>query len=215
MGRLILALFFMILFTSCALKKKSATDIEFRIVDRTIKEDLPVTLKISNKTRTNYYFPVITSLNSEKWRYMLSADENRFFFLHPICFDFKENERYWSSDNCFAEHKVDSELVLLNQLWEEKKQKIEPKDLILIKSGQSVNISVPISAALKITENCSWELQKDRGEKCLKLAINYFAKNEEVVNKFLNMEVIEALKKMGFELYSKEINSNRRRLLLK
>lgn len=81
MKTITLAFFLFLLLNSCASKKEMSRDIEFRIIDKFIADNSFITLEIRNKTASNYYLPIINSPESEKWKYILSSDQNRFFLF--------------------------------------------------------------------------------------------------------------------------------------
>lgn len=90
-----------------------------------------------------------------------------------------------------------------------RKKNIAVKDLILLKSGESLKIKVPMNLHIKISTDCTWELDNYRNEKELKIAINYSKKEKELATKFLDSKTLDSLKQMGYEFYDKEINSNK------
>ena len=215
MKTIILASFLLLFLNSCALKKEIDRDIEFKIMDKSVKDNSLITLLIKNNTTSNYYLPIINSSESEKWKYILSADENSFFFIYKIVYNSENKEKNWSSGNCFAESIIDEELEKLHELWKQKKKSMEVKDLILLKSSESIKIKVLININLKITKECSWELENYKNEEELYTTINYPKKDSELADKFLSPKTVDNLKQMGYELYDKEINSNKVSLILK
>lgn len=92
---------------------------------------------------------------------------------------------------------------------------INSKDFILLKSGENIKIKVPMNLHIKISKYCNWELENYRNEKDLKIAINYPKKDRELATKLLSSKTLDSLKLMGYELYDKEINSNKVSLILK
>ena len=199
---LILALFF----NSCASKKEMSKEIEFAIIDKSVKDNSFINLQISNKTSLNYYLPIINLPESEKWKYELSSDQNRFFFIYKVGYNFNNEKRHWISENCISERDV--ELEESYELWNKKKKSIGVKNLILLKSGESIKIKVPMDLHIKISKFCNWELEGYKSEK-LDIGINYPNKDQELAIKFLSSKTLDSLKQMGYELYDKEINSNK------
>lgn len=207
-----LSFFLFLLLNSCAAKKEMNKQIEFTITDKSIKDNSFITLLISNKTSSNYYLPIINSYESEKWRYILSNEQRRFFFIFKIGYNSKNEERHWFSENCLSE--IDKELDEVDELWKKKKVTITTKDLILLKSGESIKIKVPMNLHIKISRDCTWELENYRNEKELKIAINYPKKEKELAAKFLSAKTLDSLKQMGYELYDNEISSNKVPLII-
>lgn len=105
-------------------------------------------------------------------------------------------------------------MEIVDELWKKKKETITTKDLILLKSDESIIIKVPMSLYIKISKDCTWELENYRNEKELYIAINYPKKDRELAIKFLSSKTLDSLKQMGYELYDKEINSNKVPLIL-
>lgn len=136
------------------------------------------------------------------------------YYSMPLAISDEKKDLGWKTSNCFDEHIIDEEMEKLCELWKQKKKSIEVKDLILLKSGESIKIKVPINLNLKITKECSWELENYRNEKELNIAINYPKKEKELASKFLSPKTLDSLKQMGYELYDKEINSNKVPLIL-
>ncbi|MFB9108377.1 hypothetical protein [Flavobacterium gyeonganense] len=211
MKTIILTSFLFLLLHSCASKKEMSRDIEFIITDKSIVDNSFINLKISNKTTLNYYLPIINSPESEKWKYELSSDQNRFFFIYKVGYNFNNEKRHWISENCIAERDV--ELEESYELWNKKKESIGVKDLILLKSGESIKIKLPMNLHIEISKYCNWELKSYKTEK-LSIGINYPNKEKESAVKFLNSKTLDSLKQMGYKLYDKEINSNKVPLVL-
>lgn len=213
MKTITLASFLFLLLNSCASKKEMSRDIEFTITDKSIADNSFINLQISNKTTSNYYLPIIYSSDSEKWKYMMSANENKFFFIYKVGFNAIDEKRHWSSVDCNYDV-IDTEIEKVDKLWEQKKEVITTKYLILLKSGESIKIKVPMNLYIKISKYCNWELENYRNEKELHIAINYPKKDRELATKFLSSKTLDSLKQMGYELYDKEINSNKVPLVL-
>ena len=214
MKTITIASFLFLLLNSCASKQEMNRNIEFTITDKLIKDSSFINLEIRNKTALNYYFPIINSPESEKWRYILSSNQRRFFFIFKVGYNSTDEERDWSSVDCNYDV-IDTELENVDKSWTQKKESITSKDLILLKSGEGIEIKVPMNLYIKISKYCNWELENYRNEKELHIAINYPKKDRELATKFLSSKTLDSLKQMGYELYDKEINSNKVPLTLK
>jgi hypothetical protein len=212
MKTILLASFLFLLLNSCSSKKEMNRNVEFTITDKYIVDNSLINLNISNKTASNYYLPIINLDEGEKWRYILSSDQRRFFFIFKVGHNYAADERNWFSIDCLAE--IDKELEMIDELWKKKKKTITTKDLILLKSGESIKIKVPMNLYIKISKYCNWELEGYKSEK-LDIGINYPKKEKELATKFLSRKTLDSLKQMGYELYDKEINSNKVSLILK
>ena len=213
MKTITIASFLFLLLNSCASKQEMNRNIEFTIIDKSIKDSSFINLEIRNRTALNYYLPIINSPESEKWRYILSSNQRRFFFIFKVGYNSIDEERDWSSVDCNYDV-IDTELENVDKSWTQKKESITTKDLILLKSGQSIRIKVPMNLYIKISKYCNWELENYRNEK-LYIGINYPKKDKEFATKFLSSKILDSLKQMGYELYHKEINSNKIPLSLK
>lgn len=215
MKSILLASFLFLLLNSCSSKKEMNRNVEFTITDKSITDNSFINLKISNKTASNYCFPIMNLFENKELEFVLPLDEKKFFCIYKVFTNNTTKEFNWYTNDCFAEHVIDTELEKLHELWKQKKKSIEVKDLILLKSGESIKIRVPINLSLKITKECSWELENYRNEKGLHITINYPNKEKELATKFLSTKTLDSLKQMGYELYDKEINSNKVPLILK
>ncbi|AYN02989.1 hypothetical protein [Flavobacterium sp. 140616W15] len=204
---------FLLIITSCTSQKKMNNTIEFKILDKSIVDNSFINLEITNHTTSNYYLPIINLSDSEKWRYIISSDERRLFFIFKIGYNSRNEERHWYSENCNSE--FDKELDKVDELWRKKRKTIAVKDLILLKSSKSLKIRVPMNLYIKISTDCTWELENYKNEKELKIAINYPKKEKELATKFLSSKTLDSLKQMGYKLYDKEIKSNIVPLILK
>lgn len=202
----ILAFLGILFLSSCASKKERQSNVEFTIIDQTVKDNAFINLQIVNKTRFDYYLPIINSAKSEKWKYLLSADENKFFFIYKVGYTVANKKVSWYSENCTSE--IDTELESLNEEWEKMKRTIKANDLIRLKSGEKIIIQVPMNLNIEVSKDCSWQLENYKNEKGLKIGLHYPEKNLERVSKFLNAETIKDLRKSGYALYGQEINSN-------
>lgn len=204
---------FLLIITSCTSQKKMNNTIEFKILDKSIVDNSFINLEITNHTTSNYYLPIINLSDSEKWRYIISSDERRLFFIFKIGYNSRNEERHWYSENCNSE--FDKELDKVDELWRKKRKTIAVKDLILLKSSKSLKIRVPMNLYIKISKDCTWELENYKNEKELKIAINYPKKEKELATRFLSSKTLDSLKQMGYKLYDKEIKSNIVPLILK
>jgi hypothetical protein len=205
--------FSILLFSSCAAKKALKGNMEFAITDKSINDNSFLTLLISDKTASNYWLPIITSPESEKWQFLLRSDEVRFFFTFITGFNAEGKEMNWISEQ--SDHGDWTELEKYTELWDQKKKAIGVNDLILLKSGESIKIKVPIHLTLKITKDFVWELENYKNEKSVQIAIHYPEKRLKHTSKFLEAKVIKQLKTMKYRLYRPEINSNKVPLILK
>jgi|SRR6218665_1549941 len=198
-----IASFLFLLLNSCASKKELNKSVEFIITYQYVVDNSFINLLITNKSESNYYLPILQSFENERLEFILPSEENNFFCIYKVFTSSANKELEWFSDNCYAESVIDQEREKLHQLWKKKKESIEAKDLILLKSGESIKIKIPIHLNLKVTDVCSWELKNYRSEKELSIAINYLKKDTQLTAKFLNTKVIEDLKNSGYELYDK------------
>lgn len=194
---------------SCMSKKEVGNDIELKIKNKIVKDNSIVTLLINNNTRYNYYLPILNSPESEKWKFMLSTKENSFFFIYMCTYNAQGTLINWHTSNCFDEHSFDEDSNGLNEFWEQKKKSIGIKDLILLRAGESKSIEMPVKLHVDISKDCSWDIENYREEKKLEISFRYPDKSSNIESEFLNLEIVKALKKKGYRLYDKSIESNK------
>lgn len=103
-------------------------DVEFTITDKSIADNSFINLQISNKTTSNYYLPIITKLKVKKWKYELSSEEDRFFFIYKVGYNVTNDKRNWFSVDCNYDV-IDTESDKLNELWK-KRKKIPPQKIL-------------------------------------------------------------------------------------
>lgn len=205
---------FIIFLNSCFAQNEFKNDIKFTIVNNVVKDNSHITLLISNNSPYNYYLPILNSFESERWKFMLSTDENNFFFIYIVAYNSNGNILDWHSDNCYGDHIIDQDLNNLYDQWQQKKKNISIKDLILLKSGENIKIKAPINLQIKYSKDCLWEIENFKNEKELKITFYYRAKQSELISRFLDSQTIEKLNLMNYKLYDKEIESNKVRLSL-
>jgi len=82
------------------------------------------------------------------------------------------------------------------------------KDLILLKSGDSVTIKIPVILSVKISKDCAWQLKDYEHNNGLNVSIIYKKKKIEFESKYLNKKTLKTLKRMRYILYTDEIISN-------
>jgi len=171
-------------------------EIKFTITNKYLNNHSFITLLIKNKTETNYYLPIINSPESE----------NRiFFFLRIICSDMFSKEFAWHS---LIDTNQDKEEELLFKSWHKKKKSIDFKDFILLKSGDSTTIKVPMNLGIYISKNSFWEIKDYDNNSKINIAIVYHKKEAGVEDKLLSKNTIRKIKRMGYKLYTDEIISN-------
>jgi hypothetical protein len=180
--------------------------IEFIIKDKYITDKSFITLLITNKTSINYYLPIINSSESEKWRFILSKNENSFFFLDKNIYDKDGNQLLWHNVNYEMEDPV---LRKLDDHWVMKRKNIKAKDFFLLNSGDSLIIKIPMNLLIKISDNLVWSPNNFEKEDTLYVSLLYRKKSILLQNELLNKKNIEKLKKMGYKLYTDEIISNK------
>jgi hypothetical protein len=215
MKTILLASFLFFLVSSCAPKKQIHRTIEFTIKDKSTANNSFINLKISNKTASNYYLPIVNLVENKELEFILPLEEKNFFCIYKVFTNDTTKEFNWYTKNCFAEHAIDTEMERLEEAWIEKKKSITSKNLILLKSGGSIKIKVPMNLFIKISEYCNWELENYRNVKEVHIGITYPKKEKELATKFLSLQTLDSLKQMGYELYYKEIRSNKIPLILK
>ncbi|OOV20661.1 hypothetical protein [Flavobacterium sp. LM4] len=207
--RIITLIFFSLMMNSCISKKEVSNDIELKIQNEIVRNNGMLTMLIINNTQCNYYLPILNSPESEKWKFMLSAKENSFFFLYMCTYNAEEAPINWYTPNCFNEHLLDEESNKLNALWEQKKKNIGITDLILIPAGETITIEIPVKLHLDISKYCFWEIENYKEEDKLLISFRYPDKSLHTISDFITLNTIKALKQKGYRLYDKSMESNK------
>lgn len=207
------AISFFLFLNLCFSQEKRAKDITFEIVDKVLKNNSYAKLLISNNSSYNYYLPILNSVDSEKWNFMLPTNETSFFFVHMIVYNFGNENLSWRSNNCFDED-VDPISRSFDEKWMQKKKSIKIEDFILLKAGQKKVINVPINLQVKLSNDCFWEIKDYKNEKELKVTYYYRKKQGELESLFLSSEILNKLKQLNYKLYNLEIESNKVNLIL-
>ena len=198
-----LMLFLSLNISSYAFDNRNIDKIEFTITDKNLIDNSFITLLINNKTSSDYYLPIINTAEAVKWDLMLPFEERSFFFLIAVFFNDSTKEIPWVTQDCDNFGRSDE----LYQLWIQKKKKLEVKDLILIKSGDSITIRLPVKLSVKLSKDCTWKLHYDE-KKVLNTSLIYSKKEIVLESKYLNRKTLKTLKRMGYKLYTDEIISN-------
>lgn len=181
--------------------------VEFVIVDTCATDSSMVTLLIKNNTSNNYYLPIINTVESDKWYFVLSAKDKNFFFLQKKFFNEDDVELEWCSENCLSDGF--EEQFSYNHSWFAKRKTISMRDLTLLKSNSTTQLKIPVSQTVVYSDFCFWEIQRKYYKNTIKFLIRYPEKNPEFEKTILNEELLDELKKLGYQLYTDEIISNR------
>ncbi|TPD72268.1 hypothetical protein [Flavobacterium microcysteis] len=90
------------------------------------------------------------------------------------------------------------------------------KDILKLKPKQKVKLSIPFKMKTNISEDCYYGYETDMMDfnKQYYVSANYYIGNEYFKNA-LSKTVKDSLEQMGYELYGKEIISNKVPLILK
>jgi len=188
-----------------AFNNKSTGVIKFTITDKYLKDHSFITLLIKNTSDTNYYLPIINSSESEKWQFITSSNDKIFFFLGINCSNMLSKEYLWHS---IVDTNEDKEEDLLFKLWDKKKKSIDERDFILLKSGESTIIKVPVNLIVTISKLSFWELKEYDKRSESKVAIKYLKKEAGLEEELLSKKTVCKLRRMGYKLYTDEIISN-------
>jgi len=196
----------------CFSQEKKVNSITFKIIDKVLKNNTSAKLLISNNSTYNYYLPILNTLDSEEWNFILPADETSFFFVHMIVYKSNGESLSWHSNNCFGGD-LDIAWRDFDEKWKQKKKNIKIEDLILLKAGQKKIINLPINLQVKLSKDCFWEFIGYKNEKELKLTYYYRRKQAELVPVFLGSEILKKMEKLNYKLYNMEIESNKVKII--
>ena len=181
--------------------------VEFVIKNKFIQDSSYVDLLVKNKTSTSYYFPIIESPETDKWRFLIWGELGKFFFLEKTYTDSINNNKSWYSDDCITGgEKEQSEF---ESLWDARKSLIRADDIICLRPGDSVTLKIPIHLIVKFADYCKWQIKDYDYKSNIWLVLRYEFKVQPDEFLALSANTINELHSRGFSLYTDEIISNR------
>lgn len=198
--RYISILLIMFLFTSSRQIKKD--ELEFRILNKLINDGSNLDIELINRSTKDYYVLLDTTSVYNKFAPFNASD-----FLYLANIGIKDN-RNNSIDIEYKDYDCYNNLI--------NKNRIKTKNILKIKANQRVYFKMPFNIKTKINDYCWYGYQTEK----MKINKKYFCfllniKPDEVLKQKLSIEIKDSLRQMGYELYDKEIVSNKVPLILK
>ncbi|MBF4507668.1 hypothetical protein IRZ83_13410 [Flavobacterium sp. JLP] len=195
-------LIFIILFLCISNEVIKKEELEFRIVNKSITNGSNIDVELVNNSKKDYYLLLDTTSFYNKL-----APFNASEFLQLANIGIKDNYNN-VIDLEFKDYQCYNNL--------EYKNHVKSKNILKIKSNHKVYFSIPFKLRTDINENCwyGYQIQKmkiDRKYFCFLMNV----KPDEYLRQKLPMEVKDSLMQMGYELYEKEIISNKVALILR
>jgi len=196
--------YFIILTSTYAFVSKNESGLQFIINEDSITENSYVTVLIKNNSSTDYYFPIFDTEETLQWDLLYTVEARKFFLINTFFLNDNMDEIAWYTDNCHDP----SEIEDFHAIWRQKIKRIRADDLILLGSGESTSIKIPIRLSVKYSEYCVWQLQDYERLNKVNVCIIYEPKTFDMEEKFLSKSTISKLKRMGYELYTNKIVSD-------
>lgn len=195
---------FIIQTSTYAFVSKNESGLQFIINEDSITENSYVTVLIKNNSSTNYYLPIIKTERTIQWNLLYPIEARNFFLNNTLFLNDNMDEIPWYTDDCHDP----SEFEDFHAKWWQKINKIKAKDLILLRSGESTTIKIPIRLSVVYSEYCKWQLRDYEQLNKVNVCIIYEPKTFDMEEKFLSKSTISKLKRMGYELYTNKIVSD-------
>lgn len=197
-----LILIILIVLLSCANNKKSSDSLEIKITNEYIKDSLDVNIEVINNTSKNYYLQFDTSKLYEAINYFSTE------YLHNIDLKLEDENS----------NRIAYEIVDYQCFYPEKKHLVKKsksvKNVFKIKSGEIKKFKMPFFMKTKVNDYCWYGYQNEFINKENKYFVSFEYKMYGEIDKdLIPISVKDSLKQMGYEFYSKEIVSNKVRLI--
>lgn len=192
---------------SCSLLAANSTKIEFTIKNNLIQDSSFVDLLIRNNTLENYYFPIIASQESEKWRLLCVDEMSKFFFLEQLYSDRNMKAMTLYSDDCLTGGQQDQSEYM--SLWKDYSALIGINDIVCLGPGDSVILKVPIHLLIRMAQYCKWMIQDYDYKSEIWLQFRYNLKADFQGRIYLPENTVRELHGKKFRLYTDEMVSNR------
>lgn len=167
------------------------------------------TLFIINKTKKKIFLPILKSLSVNE-SLICGYSKNNYLFIGMNYFSNTNGEIPWITRDCFDEHDTikDAKISTLCKKFSENVYNSKPENFILLNPKQVKKIKIPIMDEIEIINGCNWKLNKNVKDQ-LYLSIFFSGLNENEIYNLIDSTTIDKIKKLGYQLYSKKIVSNK------
>ncbi len=196
--------YFIILTSTYASESKNESGLQFIINEDSIDENSYITVLIKNNSSIDYYLPILETEETLQWDLLYTVEARKFFLINTFFLDENMDEIPWYTDNCHDPSEIDD----FHAIWRQKIKRIRADDMILLRSGDSTTIKIPIRLSVNYSEYCVWQLLDYELLDKVNVCIVYEQKTEEMVKNFLSKGTKYKLKRMGYELYTNKIVSD-------
>jgi hypothetical protein len=196
--------YFVIQTSTYAFVSKNDSGLQFIINEDSITENSHITLLIKNNSLTDYYLPIIKTEKTLQWNALFNMEARNFFFINTVFMTDSTGEIPWGTENCYDMGDYD----FFEKYWSQKLNGIKSQNMILIKSGDSAKVKMPVELTVKYSEFCIWKLQDYDKFNRINVCFTYEPKTFDMEEKFLSKSTISKLKRMGYELYTNKIVSD-------
>ena len=202
----LLLIIVIVLHFSCVSIKKTGKNVSFNILDKEfLKDSSYVRLKISNKSKNNYFFPIDVSENSEKCSYNFCSYKKRLFlYLTKYVTNIKNDTMTWEQE-MWSCHHIEENIDSLRNSCEYGIKKI-----IFVNSNSSSIIKVPVSLQLEFDDSVLRIKNYNSIDKNnYFLSLYYSEKDFESAQKYIDKKILDSIYKQGYKLYKSDISSNK------
>ncbi len=193
---------YIILLSFTLLAQPKSGEISFKILNKLVKDNDVIDLKIKNNTTKALYLPIIQNNISDK----LSFQFENYFFLHVNVLDKNGKSIEWYNSDALGDC---NELNELEKYWNYKKFNLSIKDFILLKPRESIKLKVSFKSVVKVCENVQWSIPNFKSLNQKYIQISYLSPYVSDLYRFLNKKNRKQLDNMDCRLYEKLIISNK------
>ena len=196
-------IFICLFFIGCAKynQKEIRSDIDIRLTNTSIKDSTDLKITITNNSLKNYYLLYNTKSANDSMK-----EFNNIKTLYTIQAVIV-NEKNSGLDTSLLDEGTCSYDGLVHTT----------KDILKLKPKQKVKLSIPFRMKVDISKYCHYRYVTDTIDlnEQYYVYVDYYSENEYFKKNALPKTVKDSLEQMGYELYEKEIVSNRVPLVLK
>lgn len=210
--KLLIILFFSLLFISCDNKLQNVDDVQFAIEDFYAGKDSVLNIRLINNSHKNYY---ITLDTNRTYNYSgFNEKFNKSVILKPLIYNdgklvLLKGERFVSKTIGTGKNKcIEDELIKSDEFY---KNYLTLKNAIFLKSKTSRGITIPFSLNFKTCFSTNhYDLEKHKNNE-VKIE---FKMTKEILENDVPIRKRDSLKKKGFVPYYKTIVSNKAKIFL-
>lgn len=177
------------------------SDLKFIILNKSVEDRDCLNIYIENKSSKDYY------ILFDKKKTIRHFTTNEVYYTNIVLSDDKNTviDDEITNYQCYDAETEDKLKELTNKI-----------EIIKIKSAQKIKFKIPFLMKTKVNDYCWYGYQKEFMSKKNKYFVSFEYKMYIETDKdIIPISTKDSLKQMGYELYNKEINSNKVPLILK